>query len=205
LTANSAPPAVADSLCAAAKEAQGEAKAALFRVLRTAGGPNSLQTVHAATSDGDAQSRDAALHVLCDWPTPDALPLLVELVKSPPTPTIKILALRGVVRLIPLWTVPDATKYATLHEAIDSAAGNDEKRLVLSALAHVANLDALQLAETYLGDPALKEEACIAAVTIAEHLPPVRNDRVAFIMEKAARSTSSQELAARAKAVAGRK
>ncbi len=41
---------------------------------------------------------------------------------------------------------------------------------MLSALGNVATLDALTLVASHLGDAALKEEACQAAVAIAEHL-----------------------------------
>ena len=49
----------------------------------------------------DPQVKDAAIHILCDWSTPDALPLILDLAAAPPTKTIKILALRGLVRLVP--------------------------------------------------------------------------------------------------------
>ena len=82
-TATSTPPAIVDAICGAMAEARGEAKLALLRALRSAGGPKALKTVWEAATDLDAQVRETALRVLCDWPTPDALPLLAELAKAP--------------------------------------------------------------------------------------------------------------------------
>ena len=82
-TATSTPPAIVDAICGAMAEARGEAKLALLRALRSAGGPKALKTVWEAATDLDAQVRETALRVLCDWPTPDALPLLAELAKTP--------------------------------------------------------------------------------------------------------------------------
>ena len=70
-----------------------------MRLLRSAGGPLVLRSVAAAACDTDAQVKDAAQRVLCEWLTPDALPPVAGLVKTPPSETIKILALRGFVRL----------------------------------------------------------------------------------------------------------
>ena len=51
--------------------------------------------------------------------------------RSRPSKTIKILALRGFVRLVPQQDVPDAHKFAALKEAMDLAERSEEKQLVL--------------------------------------------------------------------------
>jgi HEAT repeat protein len=202
-TATWTPPAVVDALCAAMGRAQGEAKLALLRTLRAAGGPKSLAAVQAATKDGDAQVQDTALRVLCDWPTPDAAPLLAELSKSGSTRTVKILAIRGLARLVPQQDAPDAQKVGTLREAMAQAERPEEKRLVLSALGNVAALEALKLVVAHLEDAALKEEACLAAVAIGEKLASGRNAEVIAAMRQVAKTTSDAKVAARANAVAG--
>ena len=84
ITATSTPPAIVDAICEAMPAASGEAKLALLRSLRTAGGPKALETIRAAMADNDPQVKDTALHIVCDWPTPDALPLIIDLVTKPP-------------------------------------------------------------------------------------------------------------------------
>jgi HEAT repeat protein len=200
-TAMWTPPAVVDAICGAIGQAQGEAKLALLRTLRSAGGPKALQTVQAAAADSEPAVQDTALRVLCDWPTPDALPQVADLVKTGPSKTIKILALRGFVRLVPQQDAPEAKKFEALKEALALAERHEEKRLVLSALGNVATADALALVASHLEDSNLKEEACLAAVAIAEKLVSSHRPEVAAAMGKVAKLTANQKLAARANAL----
>ena len=201
-TATWTPPAIVDAICKAVERARDEPKLGLLRTLRAAGGPQALETVKAATADSESEVRDTALRVLCDWPTPDALPLVAELVKSPPDKTVKILALRGFVRLVPQQDVPHAEKINALQEAMAEAERNEEKRLVLGALGNLPTVESLAVVTAHLEDPALKEEACQAAVAIAERLGPAHRDAVTAAMRQAAKLTANEKLAAKAKELA---
>jgi hypothetical protein len=201
-TATSTPPAIVDAICAAMPAAHGEAKLALLRTLRLTGGAKALQTIEAAIADSNPQVKDAALLALCDWPTPDALPLIAGLAKRPPTATIKILALRGLVSLVPQADAPDAKKFALLSDAMALADRDEEKQLVFSALGNVPTADALALAASYLDNPVLKEEACLAAVAIAEKLPHGHVAQVTAAMKQVAKTTANKKLAARANSIA---
>ena len=117
--------------------------------------------------------------------------------------TIKILALRGLVRLVPQDNSPDAKKFDALKRAMALADRDEERQLVLSALGNVATADSLALVASYLDNPALKEEACLAAVTIAEKIAS-RDARLAAVMKQVAKVTANKELAARANAIARR-
>jgi HEAT repeat protein len=201
LTAMATPPAVVDAICGALGEAPLEAKLALLRTLRTAGGAKALQTVQAAATGSDEQIKDTALRVVCEWPTTDALPMVAELVKSPPSKTIKILALRGFVRLVPQQDAPDAKKLEALQDALAQAERSEEKRLVLSALGNVPSVGSLAMVTSHLETPELKEEACLAAVAIAEKIASAHGAEVAAAMSQVAKLTANEKLAARAKAL----
>jgi hypothetical protein len=140
--------------------------------------------------------------VLCEWPTADALPQVAELLKSPPTRTLKVLALRGFVRLVPQQDAPDAMKLESLQEAMGQAERTEEKRLVLSALGNVATVESLATVTPQLENAELKEEACLAAVAIAEKIAAGHGAEVAEAMKQVAKLTANQKLAARAKALA---
>jgi len=196
--ATATPPAIVEALCKAIGGAQGEPKLALLRTLRSVGGAKALQTVQAAMSDANPEVKNTALRTLCDWPTPDALPIVSGLMKQGPTKTIKILALRGYVRLVPQDTISDAAKVAALQDAMTLAERSEEKQLVLSALGNVHTVEALGLVAKYLDTPALKEEACLAAVTIAERLGAGHGAQVAPVMKQVAKQTANKKLAARA-------
>ena len=173
-------------------------------MLRSGGGEKALAAVRTAAADSDARVKDTALHCLCDWPSADALPLILELAKAPPSKTIKVLALRGLVRLVQQEESPDAKKCDTLKEAMGLADRDEERQLVLSALGNVPTPEALELAAACLDAPVLKEEACTAAVAIAEKLVRGHGPAVRAAMERVAKLTANQELAARAESLARR-
>lgn len=201
-TAVSTPPAIVDAICGASGGARGEAKLALLRVLRTVGGAKALATVKSAAADEDAQVKDTALRALCDWPTPDALPEVARLLKSPPSRTIKVLALRGFVRLVPQDDAANAKKAEMLQEAMALAERDEERRLVLSALGNIPAVEALAALAPHLDNAALKEEACLAAVAIAERIRARHAAEVAAAMQRVAKLTTDKKLAARAEAIA---
>jgi HEAT repeat protein len=201
-TAIFTPPAIVDAICEAMSGAQGESRLALVRTLRAAGGSKALQTVKAAAADNDPQVKDTALRALCDWSTPDALPLVADLLKAPPSKTIKVLALRGFVRLVPQQDVPDAKKVEALRDAMAQADRTEEKRLVLSALGNVPAVDSLALVTSHLDNPVLKEEACSAAVAIAEKIVANHGAEIRAAMAQVAKLTANEKLAGKAKAIA---
>jgi hypothetical protein len=73
---------------------------------------------------------------------------------------------------------------------------------VLSALGNVATIDALALVTPNLDVPALKEEACLAAVAIAGKIASGHGAEVAAAMKQVAKLTTNKKLAARANAIA---
>jgi HEAT repeat protein len=203
-TAISTPPAIVDAICGALSEARGEPKLALLRSLRTAGGPKALETIRAALADSNGQVKDTAQHILCDWPTADAVPLIADLVATAPTKTIKILALRGLVRLMPQAELPASKKFEMLKTAMGQTDRDEERRLVLSGLGNVPNDEAFALVAFCLDNPVLREEACIAAVAIAEKLDRSHDAHIAAVMTHVAKATTSKDLAGRANALARR-
>ncbi|MCX7007070.1 MAG: HEAT repeat domain-containing protein [Kiritimatiellaeota bacterium] len=204
LTASSVPPACVDAVCASLPHAPAAPKLALLNILRSLGGPRALVAVRIAATDANAEIKDTALRALCDWPTAEALPDLAQLAQSSPNPTVKILALRGYLRLAGQQAGPAAQQLVLLKDALTMAGRSEEKKLVLAALGSIHNADALALVSSQLGSADLKEEASLAAVTIAEKLPPPRPALVAEVMEQVLKATANEQLARRAKAVAGK-
>jgi len=195
--------AYADKVLAALAQAQGAQKLALLRVLRSVGGAKALAAARTAAADPNAEVKDAALRTLCDWPTVDALPDVAQLAKTSSDPKLKILALRGYIRLIPLQEAPAEQKLATLKEAMALAERNEEKKLALAALGSIPSPEALALVAPHLENPALKEEASVAAVAIAEKIVQSHPAQVAEAMQQASTATTNAKLANRAKALLG--
>ena len=195
LTTGAPPPACIEALCAALPKAPAEPKLALLRVLRAARGPKALAAVRSAATDANAEIRGAATSLLCDWPGVEALPDVMRLARTATDRKTKILALRGCIRLIPLQAAPDAKKLASLEEVMGLVERNEEKRLALSALAAIPTPEALALVTPHLASPALKEEASLAAVAIAEKILRRHPAQVAKAMETVRKTTANPQTA----------
>ncbi|MCX7047393.1 MAG: HEAT repeat domain-containing protein [Candidatus Sumerlaeota bacterium] len=192
--------ACADKVLAVYSQAQGAQKLACLRVLRSIGGAKALSAARAAASDSNAEIKDTALRILCEWPSPDALPDVTQLAKTSADPKIKILALRGCFTLIPLQQVPDEKKIAAIKEVMALTERTEEKRLALAALGAIQTADSLALIAPFLTEPGLKAEAAIAAVAIAEKIVESHPAEVAAAMAKV--DTGNLKLAKRAKDLA---
>jgi hypothetical protein len=94
------------------------------------------------------------------------------------------------------------------REAAGLVERTEEKRMLLAALGGINQPRSLSQILELLDDAAVREEACVAAVTVAEKMAQARNvrkltpEQVAGL-EKVAQVTANAELAKRAKTVAG--
>ena len=196
-------PEIVEPLLAAYAQAQGAPKRALLRILCSAGGDQALAVVRAATGDADAELKEAALRALCDWPSPEALPDLEKLVQAAPTPKLKILALRGYIRLVEVQTAPAAAKAAALKQAFGWAARDEERRLALASLGAAPCPEALAFAAESLGNAALKDDACQGAVDIAEALALVSPELVSDVLRKVVKAGAKDATLKRARKLLG--
>ncbi len=170
LASVSTPPEIVDVFCSAVEEAQGDAKLAVLRLLGATGSQKALDVIQGVASKDKGKAKDTALRALCNWPSPNALPAILELVKTSPDNTIKVLAMRGTVRLLRksgIDTPELLDAYAILMGQADTAG---KKRLVLGGLAQVPHPEALAMALSKIGDKSVKAEAVQAAVSIANDL-----------------------------------
>jgi len=178
---------VTNALVAALPTAPTAAKLSLMRVLRRVGDPQGLAAIRTAMTDTNPEVRENAMRNVGEWPTVDALPDLIALAKTPPTPTIKVLALRGILRLIPQQTGAPEQKLASLKEALALVERPEEKRLALSVLGGIPSAESLALVVQELANPALKAEASLAAVAIGEQLvktqPAVVSEAMSLVMK----------------------
>lgn len=200
LAAGTTPEAFIDQLCSALAKAPTPQKLALLRVLRVAQSAIGLDAVRAATKDANAEISSEAVSVLCGWPTADALPDVLELTRTATDNRVRILALRGTIRLIPLQDVTVQKKLAAFKEILPLVQRNEEKKLLLGALATVPAAEALSMAMAHLDNPATKNEACFAAVAISEKIVQQKPGEVADALQKVLRATNNKGVLRRARA-----
>jgi len=201
LAAGTTPEAFIDQLCSALAKAPTPQKLALLRVLRAAQGPRALAAVRAATKDANAEISSEAISVLCGWPTADALPDVLELTRTATDRRVRILALRGTIRLIPLQDVTVQKKLAAFKDILPLVQRNEEKKLLLGVLATVPAAEALSMAMAHLDNPATKNEASFAAVAISEKIVQQKPGEVAEALQKVIRATNNKDVLRRARAI----
>ena len=199
IRAGAMPDEVVNKLCAAFDKAGGAAKVALLRVLESAGGGKALAVVRSAMASGDADVKREAETVFCDWPGVEVLPALLAMARKSTSTRSKVLALRGCCRLIPRHNAPADEKLALVKDVLELCERDDERRLALSALADLRVPGALSVAMAHVDKPGLKEEACLAAVSVAEKLGRKDRSAVAEAMAKVCKTTANRQTKRRAR------
>jgi hypothetical protein len=188
-------------------------KAALLRplgaIMRTMGGNHDVFfVVRSALADPVAGVRAAALRCLAEWP--DATPTLTLLevaAQKDATATQRETALRGAVRMAgnvaagrersPLNVV------AAFAQANAAARTPAEKMMVVAGLGSVRRLEAVQLLQPHLDDPAVRAEAALAIVQVASALPGPRNaTALKGVLERIAATEKDEEVRRRAERLA---
>jgi predicted dehydrogenase len=148
--------AVTTALAAATDPA---ARATLVRLLGVCAADDALARVVVALADADAGVRDAAARTLAAWPTGAARDPLLALMRTPPSPGVRALALRGLVRLAAEPTSPDESPRARFEPLLAAAATPDERKLILGAIAKSGRSELLPLLKPLLQDDAVRAEA----------------------------------------------
>lgn len=129
-------PVAMDPIKAAYDKAKGEEKLALFKVLTSLGNAQGLEVARAAAGqEADAALREAAIRALAEWKTPEALEDTARFAKDGPTDRLKILSLRGFVRLLELsFTIPPQEQIARLEQAMAWAVREEDKAFLNASL-----------------------------------------------------------------------
>jgi HEAT repeat protein len=158
-------------LAEALPKAGAVAKPAILRTLRLSGGPAALAAVRGAVGDPEKEVHNAAIRVLSEWKSADAAPMLLYLAQNSTQPVDKILCLRGYLGMATQPALPLPQKLTICRESAKLIERDDEKRLLLGALASAADAAGLDLAVVYLDDAAVKREAVATVMAIAEKRP----------------------------------
>lgn len=145
-----------------------ESKAALLRVLRTTGGPDALKVVRGCVGDSNKDVHKAAVRVLSEWKTVDAIPVLKELAKNSSDQLDKILSLRGCLGMVSRKEVPAKEKLSICKDAVPLIQRDEEKRMLMGALGTIGSAESLNMITAYLDEPNLKRDAISTVLAIAK-------------------------------------
>jgi len=179
-------------------------KIVLLRVLSGIGGSQALKAVLGTVGDSNAEVHAAAIRALGTWKTTDAAPHLLKLAKVAETTSDKALCLRAYLGMAARRDLPVADRLSMCRKAAGMVQRDDEKRLLLGTLGGINSPEALTVIAPYLQDAAIRQEAALASLAIAERLLKGRQSgkhapQLIAPLEKVAQAIGDGDLAGRAR------
>jgi hypothetical protein len=158
-----------------------------------------LQAARGALGE-TGEVRKAAVRALADWPDANPLPDLRQVAKAENDTTVRILALRGVIKMINKSNLKTPERVEAFREAMELSTRPDEKRQVLGEIGKVGHEDALKIVEPFLDNPDLRREAVQAYEQIAESLTGRQPALAKAALQKVLDSTNDAGLRDKARA-----
>lgn len=154
-------------IAALGKAKSPDAEASLYTVIGDIGDPNGVKPLQDAIKSGKEKAREAAVRALSSWPNVQGLDPVTELAENAKDDTFRVLAIRGMIRLLEMPSdrpVDASMKY--YERALKASKKADEAKLVLGALGKGKNPAALSLIDPYLENEETKNEAALASNAI---------------------------------------
>jgi HEAT repeat protein len=151
-----------------------ESRIALLGVCGGLKDPQVRAALRASVKDSNLRVRAAAIRAMCDTTDSDLLPDLLTIARTESDEKLRTLAIGGCVRLLTqeeTVTIPDAARVEALKGILASPLDVRQKRIVLSGLAEIPDIESLKLTEPLLEDSDVRPEAIRAVLKIATALP----------------------------------
>jgi len=146
-----------------------ETRRSLLLTLGELGQDAALPALREALQSDSGQVRRAAIVALSGWPNAEPMADLLQVARSRDEESQRVLALRGYIDLVgSARAMEPGERLQCYGTAMELAAGPAEKSKVLAALPAIKTVAALQLAQSVLDDEQVRQEAALAAVSIAK-------------------------------------
>ena len=156
---------------ALAQASDTETRCSLVRLLPVCADGPALAALKTACSSSEANLKDAAVRTLADWPDAAAWDMLAELYRQSANSAYQALALRALVRLAEDANAhPNSALFDRYRQLFSDARNDDDRKLILGALADAARPEALELVLPLLTNSVVRAEAELAVKRIAESI-----------------------------------
>ena len=169
-----------------------EVKCSLLRLLAQTPSEKALDVIRNEIKNSDSQISKSAARSLCQWQGVNGLEDILKLASESDDPTIKVLALRGLVRIVDQNEIEPARKSEYLRKAMTLATKDDERKLILAAAGNCASTDALKMTAECIEKPELKGEAAAALISIGKKLASSHPQEVKSAINKLLESKVDQ-------------
>lgn len=141
----------------------------LLLALGNLGVADGLPILQESLQNSALSIRHAAVQALSYWPGAEPLPDLLRVVKTSDQLMLRVMALRGYIRLLDKGqNISAEQKLRRYQEAMKLAESDQEKKRILGVLANVKTVAVLRYARTFLSNANLKQEAAQACVAIGQ-------------------------------------
>jgi HEAT repeat protein len=151
-----------------------ESRVALLGLCGGLKDPQIRDALRSSVRDSNPQVRAAAIRAMCDTTDSDLLQDLLTIARTDTDEKLRTLAIGACVRLLTqeeTVKIPNAARVEALKGILASPLDVPQKRLVLSGLAEIPDVESLTLAESLLDDAAVQPEAIRAVMKIATTVP----------------------------------
>ncbi|MHC4071659.1 MAG: HEAT repeat domain-containing protein [Planctomycetota bacterium] len=194
----------ADVVLAAHKvEKRVAVRCSLLRVLGGIANGKALVTLVIASKAKDPVVSDTAVRALAKWPDATTAGILLETYSQTQNDVHRLLSLRGFVRLLALpagsHSAHDTLEMCRL--AMGLTRDLQEKKLLLSGLANLADPEALAIVEPFLQVETVRAEAATAAIRIARAIAKTHPEQARTAMNKLLAVSQSRNLREQAKEI----
>jgi HEAT repeat protein len=208
-------------------KAEGETKLTFLASLTAVPSATALKAVTDAARSSDEKTRDKGIRTLCEWPDYEAVPALVDIALNPQTAlNHHVLAAQAALNLIapqqqgmgmgmgqrggqrggrgmgqPADTAQIESKAVLCLKIFDQARRIEEKRTAVSALAYLPCDRSTNRLLELVKDETLKNEAALAAVTLAGNMLRSNQQAAQDLAKKILDMNISPDINSRANAV----
>jgi HEAT repeat protein len=155
-------------LVAAWEKAPPAAKPALARTMAYFADAPSLQVLTAAMKDADPGIQEAAVRAVAAWPGSDPAEALCAASFDLPKESLRVLALRGAVRM--LGAAPGVDARARLSDLFRKAPDSAGRQVVAAAIGERIGIEAFGVFEGWFGDGTLGPDAKKAYVALYDQM-----------------------------------
>jgi HEAT repeat protein len=142
----------------------------LLEILGVMSNAQALAALSTAAQSDNPELQDVATRLLGETITLDAGPVLLDLAKDLPDSKYKIRAIRGYIRLVRQFNMPDSQRVEMCSNALGAAKRPDEQKMVLEVAQRYPSLNMLKVVAQAAKTPALQSDATRAASGIAQKL-----------------------------------
>jgi HEAT repeat protein len=164
-----------------------EVQSSLIRLLPACGDAPALAALKAACDHPHPTVRDTAIRALADWPDAAAWDAMTAVYKQTENEAHRVLSLRALARLAEEENMrPDARLMDRYRVLLEAARRDEDRTLILGALAGAAHPDALKLALPYLSKPNVRAEAEMALKKIADSIKTEHPEAVEKALQRLA-------------------